>query len=301
MTSPARPLPSRGERIPLRARDVHDKQMGMRVGEEKAWELRSSAELDCRADALRALHDDGVSCLVGGAYAFFEYTGIFRDTKDIDVFLCRRELERAFASLERAGFRTELLDPVWLGKGFRDEFFVDVIFSSGNGLAIVDDLWFAHARRGEVMGLPVLLAPAEEIIWSKAFVCERDRFDGHDIAHMVRACGERLDWRRLLARFDAHWEVLLSHLVLYRFAFPSERTKVPDWVMRELLRRTWEGMAQGDWERRVCRGPLVSKTQYLHVLKHLGFEDARRLEEEEVVEPVEGAVDGPFVSSGGGG
>jgi hypothetical protein len=275
--------------------------MRMRVGEEKAWERRSPAELDCRADALRALCDDGVSCLVGGAYAFFEYTGIFRDTKDLDVFLRRQELERAFASLERAGFRTELLDPVWLGKGFRGEFFVDVIFSSGNGLAVVDDLWFAHARRGEVMGLPVLLAPAEEIIWSKAFVCERERFDGHDIAHLVRACGEALDWRRLLARFDSHWEVLFSHLVLYRFAFPSERTKVPDWVMRELLRRTWEGMARGDWERRVCRGPLVSKTQYLHVLQHLGFEDVRRLAAEEAAEPAEGAVDGPLVSSGGGG
>jgi hypothetical protein len=45
--------------------------------------------------------------------------------------------------------------------------------------------------------------------------------------------------------------------------------------MQELLRRAWETIDGGDWERRICRGSLVSKTQYRHVLDHLGFEDAR--------------------------
>lgn len=263
-----------------------------RPGEESVTDQRSAGELDARADALDALSRGGVPFIVAGAYAFFEYTGIFRDTKDLDVFVRRRDLDHAFAVLERSGFRTELIDPVWLGKGYRGEWFVDVIFSSGNGVAVVDDGWFEHARRGEVMGSPVLLAPPEEMIWSKAFVCERERYDGHDVAHLVHACGPRLDWRRLLGRFDRHWEVLLAHLVMYRFAFPSDRSRVPEWVMRELLRRTWDEVAEGDWERRVCRGSLVSKVQYQHALERLGYEDARAQE---------GSEDAAIVSPGGAG
>jgi hypothetical protein len=248
-----------------------------RIGEELSTEKRTADELDARADALHALSEDGVPFIVAGAYAFFEYTGIFRDTKDLDVFLRRKDLDAAFASLERAGFRTELLDPVWLGKGYRGEWFVDLIFSSGNGVAVVDDPWFANAREGEVMGVPVLLAPPEEIIWSKGFVCERERFDGHDVANLIRACGDEMDWDRLVARFADHWEVLLAQLLLYRFSFPCERSKVPDRIMRELMRRTVETISEGDWERRVCRGPFVSKVQYQHVLEHLGYEDAKAL------------------------
>jgi hypothetical protein len=246
-----------------------------RSGPSLATERRCAGELDARADALRALNARHVPYVVAGAYAFFEYTGVYRDTKDLDVFLRRRDLDAALAALESAGFRTELLDPVWIAKGYRGEWFVDLIFSSGNGVAVVDDTWLARARPGVVMGVPARLAPAEEIIWSKAFVCERERYDGNDIAHLLRARGHALDWDRLLARFDEHWEVLLAHLVLYRFSFPSDRSTVPPRVMRELLRRVRESLDEGDHEGRLCRGTLLSKTQYRHVLEELGYDDVR--------------------------
>ncbi len=276
--------------------------MGMdRVGEQLSREKRSPGELDARADALRSLNQEGVPYLVAGAYAFFEYTGIFRDTKDLDVFLRRRHLGQALEALERAGFRTDLLDPGWIAKGYRGEWYVDVIFSSGNGVAVVDDGWFEHARAGEVMGVPVPFAPPEEMIWSKAYVCERERFDGNDVSHLVRACGHEMSWERLLARFGDHWEVLLAQLVLFRFSFPSARSRVPDWVMCELLRRTAESMVQGDWDERVCRGTLLSKTQYCHVLEHLGYRDSRAvLELCDPAVPDSGGQDGD-VSPGGGG
>jgi hypothetical protein len=240
-----------------------------------ATQGRSAAELDARADALRALNASRVPYVVAGAYAFFEYTGVFRDTKDLDIFLRRRDLEGALAALGGAGFRTELLDPVWIAKGYRGPWFVDLIFSSGNGVAVVDDAWFEHARPGEVMGEPVLLAPPEEMIWSKAYVCERERFDGNDVAHLFRACGAGMDWPRLLARFGADWEVLLAQLVLYRFSFPSERSQVPGWVMEELLGRASRSVEEGDWEQRVCRGTLLSRVQYQHLVDRHGYADAR--------------------------
>jgi hypothetical protein len=249
-------------------------------GGDLATGERHQAELDARADALRALAGSHVPVLVAGAYAFFEYTGIFRDTKDLDLFLRRRDVDDAFRVLEEAGFRTELADPSWIGKGYRGEYFVDLIFSSGNGVAVVDDLWFEHARPGRVMGVDVLLAPPEEIIWSKSFVLERERYDGADVNHLLRALGEELDWDRLLFRFDRYWEVLLSHLFLYRFSYPGERSKVPDRVVEALLARAL-GELGSDHPRALCRGNLISRVQYDHDLTQLGYEDGRRWDESE--------------------
>jgi hypothetical protein len=248
------------------------------AGAEAAVRERHPDELDVRADALRALAASGVPHLVAGAYAFFEYTGIFRDTKDLDVFLRERDLEDAFRVLENAGFRAELLDPTWIGKAYRGEYFVDLIFSSGNGIAVVDDLWFEHARPARVMGVDVLLAPPEEMIWSKGFVLERERFDGADVNHLIRAMGEELDWGRLLFRFDRYWEVLLSHLMLFRFAYPGERSKVPDRLLETLLARTRDGMGS-DHPRALCRGNLMSRIQYRHDIEQLGYEDGRAWDE----------------------
>ncbi|HTP25907.1 MAG TPA: hypothetical protein VMK12_09640 [Anaeromyxobacteraceae bacterium] len=244
------------------------------AGFEPRGGLRAT-EVDARTDALTVLRAESVPHLVAGAYALFEYTGILRDTKDLDIFLRRRDLERALRALERGGFRAELVDPGWIAKGYRGEWFVDLIFSSGNGVAVVDDGWFEHARNGNVMGVPVLFAPVEEMIWSKAYICERERYDGNDVALLLEARGGEMAWERLLDRFGPDWEVLFAHVVLFRFAFPSARTRVPDRVMRELLRRAAETVAEGDWPRPLCRGSLLSRTQYRHAIEQLGYEDAR--------------------------
>lgn len=270
-----------------------------RAGEDLSTRERSRGELDARADALRALARSNVPFLVAGAYAFSEYTGIFRDTKDLDLFLRERDLPAAFEVLERAGFRTELTDPSWIGKGYRGEWFVDLIFSSGNGVAAVDDAWFRNARRATVMGVDALLAPPEEMLWSKAFVVERDRFDGHDVNHLVLACGDAMDWARVLGRFDRYWEVLFAHVLLFRFTYPGERTKVPGWLVRELTRRALLDDEAGDEAERVCRGNLLSREQYRHDLERAGYEDGRRRDERER-EAAGGNGGAGHVSPGGG-
>jgi hypothetical protein len=153
---------------------------------------------------------------------------------------------------------------------------VDLIFSSGNGIAVVDDAWFEHARPALVMGVDVLLAPPEEMIWSKSFVLERERYDGADVNHLIRACGQQLDWERLLTRFDRYWEVLFSHLLLFRFAYPGSDA-VPEWVVRELVRRTLAAPA-AELPDALCRGTLMSRVQYQHDLDR-GLEDGRRWDE----------------------
>jgi hypothetical protein len=176
---------------------------------------------------------------------------------------------------------------------------VDFIFSSGNGVATVDDEWFAHAPRGVVFGQEVSIAPAEEMIWSKAFVLERERFDGADVNHIIRAAGPKMDWKRVLRRFDRHWEVLLAHLQLYHFAYPCERSSVPRWLMVELLSRSLRSVQQGDWAEKMCRGNLLSRVSYQVDISKWGYRDGRRWDEQERGEEAYG--EGPGIAGASGG
>jgi hypothetical protein len=252
---------------------------------KQAEVLRSSDEIGVRARAIEVLQDAGVPFVVGGAYAYAQYTGVYRDTKDLDLFPRKRDALRALETLAKDGWRTERTDEVWLYKAFKGEYFVDFIFSSGNGVAVVDDEWFEHCTSGVVFGHECCIAPAEEVIWSKSFVNERERYDGADVNHLIRARGQNLDWNRLLRRFDRYWEVLFSHVMMYRFAYPSDRSAIPDWVMAHFLERTLNTMHEGDWEQKICRGNLISRVNYRLDIEHWGYADGRKWDEAERQQP----------------
>ena len=213
--------------------------------------------------------------LVGGAYAFARYTGIERYTKDFDIFLKRSDLERVEGVLAAAGCEIQRFAPHWLSKALRGDDFIDLIWSSGNGVAVVDDLWFAHATPGEVLGVRVLLCPAEEMMWSKALIMERERFDGADVAHLIHERVHALDWQRLLERFGPNWRVLLAHLNLFGFIYPQRRASIPDWLMAELVRRLRVEQRQPPPRDAVCFGTLLSRNQYATDVERGGYRDGR--------------------------
>ena len=227
-------------------------------------------------DTLVALRDGEIPFLVGGAYAYARLTGIKRPTKDFDIFIRPEHLDRALEVLRAADFVAEATFPHWLAKAGRGLNFVDIIFSSGNGVARVDDGWFTHAVQGEVFALNVLLAPAEEMLWSKAFVMERERYDGADVIHLLHARGHNLDWARLVRRFGPYWRILLVNLVLFGFIYPGEPQPFPGWVMDELRRRLDDELAREPTRDKVCRGTIVSREQYLVDTLERGYVDGRQ-------------------------
>jgi hypothetical protein len=223
------------------------------------------------SDALTRLETAHIPFLIGGAFALATYSGIHRDTKDLDVFVRPEDAARVLELMGEA-YRTELTFPHWLGKVFSNGHFIDVIFSSGNGIARVDDSWFDRSIGGSVLGLGVRLCPPEEMIWSKAFIQERERFDGADVLHLVHALGLSLDWAHLLARFGPDWPVLLSHVVMFRYVYPDRRESIPEWIVRELTTRF---VSDRQAPAHICRGTLLSREQYLWDLERLRYEDAR--------------------------
>jgi hypothetical protein len=222
---------------------------------------------------LRALVQHDVPCLVGGTFALEAHTGIRRATKDLDLFIKREDWHRAAGALSLEGMETPLSFPHWLGKAISGRHSVDLLFGSGNGLCPVDDSWFVPRHEVRISGVPALLCPAEELIWSKSFVQERERFDGADVMHLLRARADSLDWDRLLYRFGPNWEVLLSHLVTFGFVFPGDRHRIPESVMSLLLARAASPPPAPPVP--ICRGTLLSREQYLVDVEQGGDLDAR--------------------------
>lgn len=224
--------------------------------------------------SLQLLREHDFPFLVGGAYAMAVYTGIKRDTKDFDLCVRCRDVDRVLKLFEHCGYRVERTFPHWLAKVFCGQHLIDLIYRAGNGLCEVDDSWLERAQQSEALGVAARITAPEELIWMKAYIMERERYDGADVAHLLFSCADRLDWKHLLARFGDDWRVLLSHLVLFDFIYPTERHRIPPAVLDKFCDklRTEQMLPVSD---RICRGTLLSRAQYLVDVRDRHFRDAR--------------------------
>lgn len=229
--------------------------------------------------ALQLLSDAQVPFLVGGAFSHACFTGIRRSTKDLDLFIRRQDYERIALLARERGWTAEMSYPHWLAKIYDEhgEDFIDLIFNSGNGVTPVGDDWFESNRSADVLGVNVRIANVEDSFLSKAFIMERERYDGADIAHLLHAAAEHMDWPRLVQRFGNNWRVLMAHLTLFGFIYPGERHRIPRWVMETLLGRLSAELREphATENANVCAGTLLSREQYLHDVEQLGYIDGR--------------------------
>ncbi|GGH63689.1 hypothetical protein HNQ91_002467 [Filimonas zeae] len=214
-------------------------------------------------EALKLLLENEVPFMVGGGFAFFHYAGVFRDTKDLDIFCKPGEYAAICKLLEKHGYTVELTDARWLAKLYKGEYYIDIIFNSTNGICTVTDTWYAHAQQGSFDDLTVPIIPAEELIWGKIYVQNRERFDGADINHLMLRYGRQLDWKRLAGYFDQHWHLLLSQLLSFQFIYPADYADIiPRWLFDELIQRAQQQYDMPASQNKVCLGPLIDQTQY---------------------------------------
>lgn len=188
-------------------------------------------------EVLTLMNEREIPYAVSGAFALREHTGICRNTKDLDLFLAPEDVPKALAELRSEGFETEVKDPVWLAKAHRDDFFVDLITGMSNGIVTVDRGWIEHATPSQILGIPVRVLAAEELLISKIFIAFRERFDGADIVHLIYGTRGKLDWNRVLRLVGEHWQLLLWALVLFNYVYPQESKAVPERVWNEMLQR----------------------------------------------------------------
>jgi hypothetical protein len=225
------------------------------------------------ADSLRLLKESQIPFLVAGTFAVNCYTGINRATKDLDIFCKAGDFPRILLHFREHDFETVTVDERWLAKVKQGDCFFDVIFSSTAAVVTISDLWFQESHPAEIYGVPLQLTPPTEMIWSKALLQNRHRYDGADIAHLILRQSERIDWKRLLTHMEQYWEVLLIHILNFRFIYPSERDKIPRWLLEELMLRTQQQADLPLPQTKVCRGRLFSPDDYRIDVSEWGFAD----------------------------
>ena len=233
------------------------------------------SEREVYKNALRALNEHGVPYVVAGAYAIYEHTGIYRETKDLDVFVEPARVVDAMLALKSIGFRSRLEQPHWLAKGIVGKHFVDIIYGMGNGLAVIDRDWYRFSRPAILAATPVRVAPAEELLWHRLFIHERHRQDMADILHLIACVGAKMDWRRIVEKTDEHWPLLLAQLQMFSYVYPELRGNVPRWVYEELLSRAEVDAQRERTGERVTRGTLVSRFSFTIDVHEWEFRDLR--------------------------
>jgi hypothetical protein len=223
-------------------------------------------------EVLTALNEHGVPYAVAGAIALEKYTGIWRATKDLDLFLESHHVQNALAHLEARGFRCETLDPVWLSKAHRGEYFVDLISGMSNGVIMVDESWMRRTQPALVVGVETRIISPEDLIGSKLFVTRRERFDGADIAHIIYRTRGCLQWERLLELAGEHWEMLLWTLMLFRYVYPAHTDFVPATIWQDLL-SCYTSLVQRKEPNAPFRGSLVDENMFSVDMKDWGLPD----------------------------
>lgn len=223
-------------------------------------------------EVLQHLNRAGVPYVVSGAFALQKHTGIWRNTKDLDLFLPAENVPQALRHLQEQGFETEIRDPVWLAKAHRAGYFVDLITGMSNAIITVDQSWIDRSSAAVVLGVRTRVLGAEELIASKLFVTFRERFDGADIAHVFYRTQGKLDWDRLLYLVGDHWELLLWQLILFRYIYPAKQDIVPRAIWNELLSRLRGGLDSPSGKI-PFRGSLIDENMFAIDVKEWGMEN----------------------------
>ncbi len=229
-------------------------------------------------EALVVLNASRVKYAVGAAFARYVYTSIWRQTKDLDVFIKPGDLKAALDALRKAGFETEIKDRSWLAKAWKDGSFLDLIFGTGHGQLPIDDGTFEGSQQKKVLGVPVFLFPIEEMIASAVYIAGRNRFDGPEIVHLIRSAKGKLNWQRILDRLGENSELLLWHLIMFDYVYPGHTRYLPQDLMVRLFDEACQRWRKTRRNTRAFRGTLLDPFSYTVDVEDWGYEDRRRQE-----------------------
>jgi hypothetical protein len=221
------------------------------------------------------LNEAKIPFLIGGTYALPFYFEVTRTTKDLDIFCKAGDYPKILKTLADNGYRVEIIDDRWLAKVWSQDntYLVDFIFGIVAGMWAINDESFKNAKKHELFGFMVKVTAPEELIVSKMFMMNRKHFSGADISHLILHTGKDLNWKLILQKVDPYWEVLLAHIVLFRFIYPSEREIIPGWLIKELLSRIEHQLELPTPQDKVSRGTVLSTDDFRIDIEKWGYRD----------------------------
>jgi hypothetical protein len=191
--------------------------------------------------ALNALNEAHVPYVIGGAFAIYRYSGAWRNTNDLDLYLERRHISQAADILAREGFldygEMAAGDREWIYHAMKDGTLIDLIWQPPNHMASIDESFYENGTDGEFLDVQTRYMSASDLIWTKIFIINRQRCDWPDIFHVIRSSPSEIDWSSLVQKIGDHWPVLLSFVVLFDWVYPNEAQSIPQSLREDLLNR----------------------------------------------------------------
>ncbi|MFL6353915.1 MAG: hypothetical protein ACJ74Z_18985 [Bryobacteraceae bacterium] len=191
-------------------------------------------------DVMTRARSRGLQFAIGGGFATMTYTGQWRDTKDIDLFILERDKEEMIRILGECGledyYDQQAYERHWIYRSYKDETIVDVIWAMANRRALVDEDWL-NGPTVDCGGERFQLVPAEETLWSKLYVMQRERCDWPDGWSLIYTMGTDLNWRRVLDRVEDDAPLLGALLSVFGWLCPDRARELPPWLWSELRAR----------------------------------------------------------------
>ena len=204
--------------------------------------------------AIAAVRTSGLPFVLGGACALATYTGHWRNTKDLDLYVLPHDRDAIIAALSRAGltdyYDEEAYDRGWIYRAHRGEVIVDAIWAMANYRTQVDARWLTGGPIVPIRGEALAILPAEELIWAKLYIVHRDRCDWTDVLNLIYAAGLALDWEHLIGRLEEDVPLLRAVLSMFSWLCPGRAQRLPGWLWRRLELAEPVGGVAPDIDRR---------------------------------------------------
>ena len=110
----------------------------------------------------------GVPYALGGAYSHYAFTGVWRDSKDLDAFVRPQDVRTVLDAFAEAGFDTEVRDPHWLAKVHSAPHLFDILFAVRHMTRLrITDEWLETSLAARFLGVPTRMLGPEETIATK--------------------------------------------------------------------------------------------------------------------------------------
>lgn len=189
-------------------------------------------------EVIAAVKTTGGHFALGGAFAWACYTGLYRNTKDLDLYVLPAEKEQYIAALTSIGavdlFDQESYDRGWIYRSTRDGYIVDIIWSMANYRRSLDEDYIEAGPVIDIRGERLHVLPAEELILNKLYILQRSRSDWFDVFNLLYCTDGQLDWWRLLAKLGDDKPLLGGALQVFAWLCPGRAAKIPEFVWSDV-------------------------------------------------------------------
>lgn len=192
-------------------------------------------------EVIQAVRSTGEPFVLGGGFAWAAFTGVFRNGKDIDLFILPESREILIDAISKIGltdyFEKEGYDRKWIYRGTRDGWIADLIWDMANYRANLDPDWVELGPEVSIRGEIVRVLPLEELIWNKLYILQRPRCDWTDILNLIYINVENIDWDRMINKLAPDASLLGGAMSVFLWMCPGRAKLIPThvWEMCGLI------------------------------------------------------------------